>query len=375
MLRQPSIWCPTQVQYLSNTFSYHALVYLAELKRDVAEWIDHSRCAQEERCVAYNIDDKTFRGRHVENCSGCLYAEAPLEEMMSILDQGEIPILKCDRRPDSPGKSLLSFARLSNSTRYTAVSHLWSDGLGIPSLNCLPRCQLERLVDLAQAAVTIGQRLQYAWHQFRNGKGYSSTLIWLDVYCVPASTIRTTTMRQSERLKAAAISRMVPTFALAQHTLVLDRELQNFTSTDTKNLFNAMKEDFLARLIVSGWRSRCWTHQEAQVSQRILIKCHGSTAIFDYGLPWIPWPETRLANEFQSVANEVFAKSIHGFRNSPISTLLYSNTSEIVPKLHTVWSSFYGKTTSQPGDALGCFANIMRLSAAQISSMPAGSQM
>jgi hypothetical protein len=35
--------------------------------------------------------------------------------------------------------------------------------------------------------------------------------------------------------------------------------------------------------------------------------------------------------------------------------------------LKDVWDSFHGKTISQPRDALGVFANIMRLSAAQIN--------
>ena len=40
-----------------------------------------------------------------------------------------------------------------------------------------------------------------------------------------------------------------------------------------------------------------------------------------------------------------------------------------------MWSSFHGRTTSQPRDALGVLANIMRLSAAQISSMHVEDQM
>ena len=65
MLREESVWCPHPVQYLLKTFSYHALIYLTEIKRDVLEWVDHSHCSEESRCIAYNIDNKTFQGRHV----------------------------------------------------------------------------------------------------------------------------------------------------------------------------------------------------------------------------------------------------------------------------------------------------------------------
>lgn len=69
MLRKRSVWCPHQVQYLIRTFSYHALIYVAEIKRCVAEWVDRSRCSEESRCISYNIDNKDFHGRHAGKCS------------------------------------------------------------------------------------------------------------------------------------------------------------------------------------------------------------------------------------------------------------------------------------------------------------------
>lgn len=195
MLRQRSVWCPHQVQYLIKTFSYHALIYLAEIKRDVAEWVDHSRCSKENRCIAYNIDDSTFQGRHAGKCSGCSRVEAPLEEMMSILEDGDIPLLRCHRKTNTPGEISLSYVKLSSSTQYTAVSHLWSDGLGTRSLGSLPKCQLQRLLDRIQAAESYEHKK--GWLERGVAKVQSSlsatdpTLLWLDVYCVPASTSST----------------------------------------------------------------------------------------------------------------------------------------------------------------------------------------
>ena len=377
-LRQRSVWCPHQVQYLIKTFSYHALIYLAEIKRDVAEWVDHSRCSEESRCIAYNIDTKTFQGRHAGKCSGCSQVKASLEEMMSILEDGDIPLLRCHRKANTPGEISLSYVKLSSSTQYTAVSHLWSDGLGTPLLSSLPNCQLQRLVDRIQAAESYGHKK--GWFKRGVAKVQPSlsatdlTLLWLDVCCVPAST-SSTDIQRNRRLKAAAIGRIVPAYTLARQTLVLDYELQHFTPTTTDSVQAATEEELLARVVVSGWRSRCWTHQESQVSRRILIQCRGSTVAFDHDyLPPLA-TKSRVGDELMTVADEVLARPNHDYWELGWRMLFYVRNSEVIPKLKKVWSSFHGKTTSQPRDALRVFASIMRLSVAQISSMPVEDQM
>ena len=223
MLRQTSVWCPHQVQYLLKTFTYHVLVYLAEIKRDVAEWVDHSHCLEEGRCIAYNIDNKTFQGRHVEKCSGCSQVEAPVEEMMSILEDGDIPLLRCHREAGKPKAMSLSYIRLSSSTPYTAISHLWSDGLATPSRNSLPKCQLQRLCEKIQAAESYEYKKSCFKRIVAKMRPSLATtdpiLLWLDVYCVPSPT-SSINFQRNERLKAAAIGRMIPTHALARRTLV-----------------------------------------------------------------------------------------------------------------------------------------------------------
>lgn len=372
MLRQSSVWCPHQVQYLVKTFSYHTLVYLAELKRDVADWVDHSRCSKESRCVAYNIDDTTFEGRHVGKCSGCTRIDAPLEEMMSILEAGDIPLLACHH----DGRDLqLSYIKLSSSTQYTAVSHLWSDGLGTPSTNSLPKCQLQRLVERVQVAESYGRKKSWFGKKGRYIKlATDPTLMWLDVYCVPASTA-SNDLARIKSLKAAAINRMVPTYALARQTLVLDYELQHYTPITTDAVQAAAEEEFLARMVISGWRSRCWTHQESQVSRRILIQCRGSTVAFDHSLYRPPRPQSRVGKELDITADEMLAWRGQDYSEAGWRALLYVNNPLVIPRLKYVWGSFHGKTTSQPRDALGIFANLMRLSAAQISAMPVEEQM
>ncbi|KAL8864670.1 MAG: hypothetical protein Q9198_009716 [Flavoplaca austrocitrina] len=178
-----------------------------------------------------------------------------------------------------------------------------------------------------------------------------------------------------EGLKAAAINRMVPTYALARQTLVLDYELQHYTPKTTDAVQAAAEEEFLARMVVSGWRSRCWTHQESQVSRRILIQCRGSTVAFDHSLYRPARPQSSIGEELDYIADEMLALRGQDYSEAGWRVLFYINNPLVIPKLKRVWASFHGKTTSQPRDALGVFANLMRLSAAQISAMPIEEQM
>ena len=168
---------------------------------------------------------------------------------------------------------------------------------------------------------------------------------------------------------------MVPSYALARQTLVLDYELQHFTPTSTDSIQAAAEEELLARMVVSGWRSRCWTHQEFQVSRRVPIQCRGSTVAFDQSLLRSPIPKSRVGGELDTFANEVLAWRNQNYGEDGWRILFYLKNSLVIPKLTNVWSSLHCKTTSQPRDALCVLANILRLSAAQISSKPVEDQM
>ena len=309
MLRQNNAWCPHQIQYLLKTFSFEALVYFAEMKRDVGPWFDHNPCSAQPRCVGYNINDRTFRGRHVDDCQGCSNIEAPLNDMYAILEAGGIPLLSCQRNPAAPNEISLTYTKMTSSSRYVAISHVWSDGLGTPSKNSIPQCQLIRLVDGVQEAATY--EVKRSWrhpsrvHTRVTRSPTHNALMWLDVYCVPVSS----NVERLARLKRVTMDRMVPTYALARLTLVLDRELRNVTPTNQDPIYAAIEEEFLARVVISGWRTRCWTLQEHRGSRRVLIQCSGSFAAFDHNSNSTSLKrKSTLAWEFGAVANRYMSR-------------------------------------------------------------------
>ena len=172
-------------------------------------------------------------------------------------------------------------------------------------------------------------------------------------------------IKRTVRLKRAAIDHMVPTYALARLTLVLDHELQNLTLTDRDPLKAATEEEFLAPVVISGWRMRCWTHQEHQVSQRVLFQCLGSFAAFGHGVVQKGRRLTSLAYELSEVADRSLDRPSQTWFG-PSGFFRLWKWSIVIPELGTVWDSFHAKSTSRPLDALYVLASVMRLSAKQI---------
>ncbi|GAW26555.1 putative conserved hypothetical protein [Rosellinia necatrix] len=380
---QERAWCSHQVRHLIQTFTYHTLIYLAELRREVPEWVNHSDCSQHHHCVAYNIDTNTFCGRHIDDCQGCAHVEAPLDQMMSILETGGIPLLKCQLSVDVPHSPIqLSYVRVDSSTPYQAVSHVWSDGLGTPSQNSLPECQLRSVV--AKLRVSHDYRSQNGRLSSRNWRRTRPTnevLLWLDVYCVPASG-------QDERrdaLKSIAIDRMVPTYALASQTLVLDHELQRYAPETIDARKATMDEEVLARIAISVWRSRCWTHQEEKLSRRIFVQLAGSGVFFDADPNILLLaPRSLLCCELQRFSpGRVYIPYRREWVRSGTSlpkihaTALHLNIDTTLsrPRFVSSWNALFGKTTSHPADALQIFATTMRFRVLLIRSLPAEGQM
>lgn len=174
-------WCLHQVKHVCATVSYCTLLYLANLKRYSRPGVDHSACAQAERCIVYNITDTTFQGVHTSDGCRCERVFAPRDTLVEILDNGGIAVLSCQR--SNEGKIEMTYVSASMGLQYTVVSHVWADGLGDPNSNSLPTCQLNRILDLVEEG-------EYDTHLFPLGRSIHNRLrrttnVWLDVYCIP----------------------------------------------------------------------------------------------------------------------------------------------------------------------------------------------
>lgn len=265
-------WCPNQALYVCNTLTYLTLYYVSCIRRNKCS-ADHSFCANSppHSCVAQNIS-AGFRGRHTQQECTCRPLGASNPEMMfEILKDGGIPVVMATQA--RTGEIKLQYVRSFLGLDYTAVSHLWSDGLGDPSHNHLPACQLMKLLGCMIALPSKRRwnrgyktpQLPQDWHTHGHSRYLKKPLyFWLDVYCVPLGKVDEVT----DTLKRKAISRMVPTYAFAKTVLVLDRGLQHIRSS-TEAVTMA------AQIFLSRRRGRFWIHQELSLASHTVFQFSG----------------------------------------------------------------------------------------------------
>jgi hypothetical protein len=211
---------------------------------------------------------------------------------------------------------------------------------------------------------------------------------WLGAYCIPVAR----TSEQNSQLKRLAIGRMVPTYALAQRVLVLDKEIQQLPAA-------SFVLDLMAQLLVSTWRSRYWTHQEFTLANRRALVVQFQRPL---GLEHLLWKARHLCraryrrrrsilrngdrslyiNELREISvvllaqltglrmgEHRYAKIGYGLRKLFLGERKSENKG--APTYFCmVWSDFLGKTSSLPEDMLGILANILNLNPIDIARLP-----
>ena len=139
-------WCSHQVRHLSLKYDLQTFSYLATLKRSPFRIADHHRCALHENCVAYNTDPITYESRHTTTDCACSVISVPYESLIKIIRKGRVPLVSIESNgADASERFKLRVQARSRTSKYIAISHVWADGLGNPTKNGLPLCQIERL--------------------------------------------------------------------------------------------------------------------------------------------------------------------------------------------------------------------------------------
>ena len=124
-------------------------------------------------CSLRQIRNDKYETRHAEDCSGHCGSFRAVPN--GILGNGHIPLIMpiCsdDKRPR------FKLVEAGQNSRYVAISHVWSDGLGNLRDNSLPRCQLFRLSHLVSRLLV---------------ERCSIDLFWLDTICIPPDALNQT---------------------------------------------------------------------------------------------------------------------------------------------------------------------------------------
>ena len=259
-------WCPHQIKYAMQTYESEVLLYLATINRSGFRDVDHRKCARKRRCVAMNSDMKNYITRHVAPTCSCEMVAVAYEKLIKILSESGVPLIAI--RKDQDQNIRLHVEPRTLSSRYIAISHVWADGLGNPSQNGLPCCQLKRLqtqlgnlpLSRENAGTYIGKLLiDYKRFHISISRPHSTPLFWMDTLCIPVK-------EEDKLLRKQAINQMASVYAAAVQVLVLDSELCQCT-TDSVSA-----TDILARIWASSWMTRSWTLQEGVLARECVYQ-------------------------------------------------------------------------------------------------------
>lgn len=259
-------WCPFQIHRACSTFNCAEVYYLSQIdrKKGTLGGNAHNNCCKT-LCVANNVDMTNYTTKHTKHDCTCHFVATPTEPLVDTIRKGGIPLISV--HTIAHGGLEIRVSPASPSSQYTAISHVWSDGLGNPCANALPQCQLqwllerlERLPREGEQGISCGEtgKLLIGASRISNIRESnpvkSPPLFWMDTLCIPVAP-------EHADLRTKAINRMAPTYAQADNTLILDYELQQV------RLATSCAAEILVYLAYCAWTSRCWTFQEGALSK------------------------------------------------------------------------------------------------------------
>ena len=248
-------WCIHQILELCHSQDYCIVNYLSSIPRHKLEDITHENCS-ETKCSAYNTNEGTYKIRHTDEQCQCEFVEVPFEQVASIVKDGGVPLISL--RPTSGQDIELEVMGCTPHSQYTAISHIWIDGLGNPTANALPRCQLRKLAtQLSDLAESQQSWYSKAWKYFTGSSKVPP--MWMDTLCIPVRP-------EHADLRMKAINRMALIYTGAKQVLVLDTELEQ---VDRKS---EPRELIDSRILCSKWNGRCWTLQEGALARKCLFQ-------------------------------------------------------------------------------------------------------
>jgi hypothetical protein len=129
-------WCRHQCRWVCERFTFNVVYYFASLRRRPSTR-GHEACEQDDHCVANNLDTTSYQCRHVEEGYSCDFMSTSITEVTKIIQGGGIPVVSFSKT--ASGELQQKIIRAKYSTKYTAISHIWYDGLGNPNHNSLPK--------------------------------------------------------------------------------------------------------------------------------------------------------------------------------------------------------------------------------------------
>ncbi|RYP81887.1 hypothetical protein DL769_001812 [Monosporascus sp. CRB-8-3] len=420
---QSTGWCPQQVSKVVMEQDPITAYYLSRMRFANPYGFTHSTCT-EAACTANNVQlNSRYHIRHTTENRQCQFVHADVQEVKDIIRGGGVPLVSV--HSGQHGQIELRVSKATARSRYTAISHVWSDGLANPAANALPHCQIQRLAErVSGLPQKTPEPAEYESGVLAHvtgeltGEFSEDELFWMDTLCIPVSKDGDApdVVQDVNHLKQEAIDKMAFIYAGASATLVLDSELQQ---TDVDLDRSGSDVDLLGKILCSTWMRRCWTLQEGAITKTAYFQCRNGIVspavpitelrnydILDYedtkrsGGPWVffygLWKMYFffLAQTHRDLRNHIDPIRSHVRTQLQISARrpleLFSRIDRsdehqdirfarkfglAMPKsqrekLCTVWNALSVRSTTKAEDLPAIFSNLLDFNTYQIFSLP-----
>lgn len=257
-------WCRRRVNVFDTSSTViPVLYYLSSISPPDGHL--HRACILEKCSVFNRLQEPTHRR---PDCY-CQNVQVVLADVCRCLANNQIPLVRV--RASIANELRLEVVPYSTGTRFTAISHVWSDCQFGSTRNALPQCQLDYLCTvLAKLPRQISDwRFQDYFPNFTSMRSEieppSNTyqLFWLDTFCIPQDD-------EYSALRSKALNMMNLVYGAASQTLVLDKALQSLDtgqqpaslSVRGRPSYYGPRDDTLLELLgefcASNWMGRAW---------------------------------------------------------------------------------------------------------------------
>lgn len=354
------VWCPQIVATFRNFFSPETAAFLFSLPRKPAALRGHSGCSNT-RCMANDTllaEGGRYSSAHWKSCTGslnCVFLGPEPQKIRDIIESGGIPLISIECGKD--GRLKLDAIKATGRSKYIAVSHVWSGGLGNPHENSLPSCQIHRLFDMWPELIskTHSKPARGIWRWPKPTKA----LFWMDTLCIPLG-------KEHFYLKMRAINSMAKTYANAQAIIIFDHELQQTSH------FDMPVSQIVGLIACSAWMSRCWTFQEGAMAKKWLLQFEDGIWCLD------DIQEDPLSRREDHSALHELVELLKFFANVPrlISTVNQRTFSQRkfeakIALFSQVWNGLCTRSTTKREDLISIIAIILDFRPAELLRIPA----
>ena len=357
--------------------------YIAALPRkNRAE--DHRNCTLYQ-CKANDMDEGTYQTKHVKSDCQCVSVGPDPVAVADMIQNDQTPVLQF--KQSSQGSIELEVRRVDFEMPYTAISHVWSGGLGNPHQNTLPYCQLERLKEQLQHCQNIARKRKSLWneeglipkmwaryrdrhpkmlgswfeHLLRYGSRHElptdPLMFWMDTLCIPVGATHTHVRRK-------AISKMDFIYSGADNVLVLDPDIQDIVTSNTSLLQRS------AHMMLSCWMTRCWTYQEARLARDWVFALSSDLhkPVLDYRrltdvercikLHRVIWNDEKQL-QLEAIS---FVERLWPITDKSIDSGKHDDLADFI----RIWKELAERSTSRKGDLHAIFAILLGLNPKEI---------